>query len=538
MKQSFPPLTFLIIALFFSSCANIVAPTGGEKDTEPPVVIKEIPKNEAINFSANEILIEFNEFIQILDPQNNVIISPPLNTIPRFKVKNRKLYVKLNDSLKKNTTYTIFFGESICDLNERNPIQNFTYVFSTGNIIDSLTISGSVSNMHTGNAEKGAMVLLHPVGGDSSIMINKPAYFTKCDEAGKFRLSNIHEGDYNIYALVDQNSNYVYDNSKELVAFLDSPINLTSHISNIDLRLITQYPGNISMTSFSQLNNNYFEFDLSYPVDYQLILPEREKSTYYINKAYGVPVSHFDLWIMDPIPDTITLANSDSSILIEIATKGLQNKDFKEFKQTKLKIDTLLKALDHILIKSTGPIKLSGDKSIILVKDSDTVRLAPNNSDESWKNEYVFSANLQPSTKYKLLIDTGLFVDISGQIVHGKAFEISTANPEHFGSIRVFTNDSLIANQHIIQLQNTAQPDITYEWTVNEKKSPLLFSEYITPGNYLLKTINDSNANGKWDKGSLLKNILPESILIHKKEIRIKANWETEIIIDFLPDTN
>lgn len=213
-----------VISLLYS-CANIVQPSGGPKDTTPPKVEEAIPADQSVNFNSSKIVFTFDEYFQLQDINNQFFISPPLKTPPDFTVKNKTLTVTFEDSLRPNTTYNINFGEAIKDINEGNVLSNFTYAFSTGTYIDSLSLLGNVKNAATLQAEKGVLVMLYDEVVDSLPMKKLPIYYTKCDAAGNFKLNNLKGGDYTIIALNDKNSNLLFDlPEEELVGFLDTTV--------------------------------------------------------------------------------------------------------------------------------------------------------------------------------------------------------------------------------------------------------------------------------------------------------------------------
>jgi len=208
-------------------CANPVSPTGGPIDTQPPVVIKSEPPVYTKNFNSKKIRIYFDEFIVLNDIKNQVIISPPMLEMPEFKTKGKSVIIELKEELNENTTYNIFFGDGIADLTENNPVTNFRYVFSTGDILDSLSIEGNVFNAFSMQPEEDINVLLYIDNSDTIVFdsvpyILKPYYMTKTDASGDYILNNLPDQKFKIFALKDVNSNLLYDQPNEEIAFIDS----------------------------------------------------------------------------------------------------------------------------------------------------------------------------------------------------------------------------------------------------------------------------------------------------------------------------
>ncbi|HWB64033.1 MAG TPA: Ig-like domain-containing domain, partial [Chitinophagales bacterium] len=238
------------IALLLTNCANEKAPEGGKKDTTPPSVKKISPLNKSLHFRSNKIQITFDEYIK---PTGfaQTLISPPLAERPDFKISGKTLVIKLKSPLRDSTTYTINFAEDIKDVNEGNVLNNFTYVFSTGDFIDSQKVSGKVLNAKDNTAADGVVVSLYPEDSVNGIISKKPYYFAKTDNNGGYRINNIKAGRYHIYALKDQNYNYIFDQPNEQIAFTDSILNLTDTVpQNVELHIFQQKAGTIRYAGY------------------------------------------------------------------------------------------------------------------------------------------------------------------------------------------------------------------------------------------------------------------------------------------------
>ena len=227
MKKFF----FSVLIILFSiqqivvqtGCANIIPPSGGPRDSLPPVLIKATPVDSAKNFTANKITFTFDEFVDVQNVYQNLIVSPTLNLIPDVEPKLKTITVRLKDTLEPNTTYTLNFGNAIKDYNEGNVLKNFTYIFSTGNTIDSLQLKGKVVLAETGGIDSTLTVMLFKNGGDSAVVNEKPRYISKLDNSGDFNFRNLPAGTFYLYALkADVSRNYT--NKKQLFAFAEKPI--------------------------------------------------------------------------------------------------------------------------------------------------------------------------------------------------------------------------------------------------------------------------------------------------------------------------
>ncbi|KAI9449337.1 hypothetical protein F5148DRAFT_1340938 [Russula earlei] len=215
-----------MIQVCISGCANIIPPGGGPRDSIPPHLLTAVPKDSAINVNSTRITLTFDEFVEVKDAQQNLVISPfPKNT-PNVDYKLRTVTIKLRDSLEPNTTYSLNFGNAIRDVNEGNVFKNFTYVFSTGSRVDSNSFSGKVILAETGKIDTTLIVVLHRNLDDSAIVKTRPRYYARLDGKGKFTFNFLPRGEFGIFVVPNDYSKK-YDDSTKLFAFLDKPINVS-----------------------------------------------------------------------------------------------------------------------------------------------------------------------------------------------------------------------------------------------------------------------------------------------------------------------
>ncbi len=212
----------LLSIVLFHSCANMAAPTGGAYDVNPPVVKRATPGFNSLNVTPERIEIEFDENIKIKSPAEKVIITPPQQNLPVIRSVGRKAIVELNDELLPNTTYTVDFTDAIVDNNEENPFENFVFSFSTGDRLDTLSISGKVITAENLEPVTGTYVGIHS-NFDDTVFTKVPfERISRTDSRGNFTVRGMAPGSYKVYALADINRDYTYDNPQEAVAFLDS----------------------------------------------------------------------------------------------------------------------------------------------------------------------------------------------------------------------------------------------------------------------------------------------------------------------------
>jgi len=224
-----------ILAVGGSGCAQIGSPVGGPRDSIPPKLVSAYPKQNSTNFTGNKITLNFDEYIEVADVQKNVLVSPYPKTTPQVTYKFKTVTVKIKDTLQPNTTYSINFGDAIKDVNEGNSFRDFTYVFSTGNFIDSLTFNGNVVLAETGGIDTTIQILLYRNAVDSSVKKIKPDYIARIRGNGHFKFVNLPAGNYKVYALKDGDGSKTYNAKTELFAFMDKDIKVSAQTDSVTL---------------------------------------------------------------------------------------------------------------------------------------------------------------------------------------------------------------------------------------------------------------------------------------------------------------
>ena len=255
----------LLVVFLILGCANRGNPTGGEIDMEPPVVLKSSPENFTNNFKAEEIEIIFDEYIRLSNIQKELIISPPIQPQPLIMPlgsASKILTISGLDSLSENTTYSFHFGESIEDNNEKNPLINYRYVFSTGDYVDSLSIKGNVFDAFNREISENINVLLYEIDSlftDSIIYREKPKYVGRViDTTNQFLIQNIKEGKYLIIALEEENKDYTFQNKIDKIGFIEDYIELPKD-SVINLKVFNEKL-NLKIGKPKQRTNRSFAF--------------------------------------------------------------------------------------------------------------------------------------------------------------------------------------------------------------------------------------------------------------------------------------
>lgn len=219
---------FLIIEVSQTGCANIIPPGGGPRDSLPPRLVTALPKDSSFNTQAKKIVLTFDEYVEVKDITENLVVSPLPKNAPFVESKLKTVTIKLKDSLEPNTTYTFDFGNSIKDINEGNPAKNFTYTFSTGNTIDNNSFSGKVILAETGKIDSTLIAVLYKNTNDTAVFKERPRYIAKLNGDGTFRFKNLPKGNFALFA-IENDYTKKYDDSTKTFAFADSLISIGSN---------------------------------------------------------------------------------------------------------------------------------------------------------------------------------------------------------------------------------------------------------------------------------------------------------------------
>jgi uncharacterized protein (DUF2141 family) len=352
-----------------SGCAQIGMPTGGPRDTIAPVLLNSTPPNKTVRFQGNRITFTFDEYVHLQDLQKTLLVAPTPKIIPNINSKLKTVTIKIRDTLQPNTTYSIQFGNAIQDINENNPIKDFTYVFSTGSYIDSLKFNGNVILAETGKADSTLLVFLYKNLDDSAVYKEKPRYVARLDSAGKFQFKYLAEGTYHLYALKDESGQKMYNNPSQVFAFADSAIDIKTNVKPVELFAYSQEKNEKPVTNpgvTSKKNEKILKYTTSISNEVQdLITPLK------IN--FTVPLKNFD---SSKIKLTDTLFNPIQSAVISIDTtkkeiavtnRWLEDTKYKLLIGKDFAVDTLgdeLKSSDTVSFKTKrerdyGSLKLN-----------------------------------------------------------------------------------------------------------------------------------------------------------------------------------
>lgn len=518
-------LFFMIVG--FWQCARRGSPTGGDKDITPPVLIKADPKNLSTNFNKKTIKLTFDEFIKLEDVQNQLVVSPPLKYIPDIKplgTTSKSVEITFKDTLRENTTYTINFGQSIVDNNEGNANPFLTYVFSTGDFIDSLSISGAVKDAYDKKAEEFISVMLYEIDSaynDSTIYKYPPNYITNTlDSLPLFSLKNLKAGKYHLVALKDQSKNNVFDQKSDKIGFLTDTISLPTDSVYL-LNLFKEIPDySISVPSYVAKNRIIFGY-------------QGPKESFKINTLTTLPDSVKTVLLKDREKDSIDywLTPTDiDSIVFTVTNENLSLIDTFTVKTRKLPLDSLkltpkpssrLNFEDTFGILANTPIQKI-DTSKIAILDQDTIQTPFSVQLDSIKNKLDFNFEIAPNQKYNVIILPGAIEDFFGMQNDTIVTRLSTGGFADYGNLTL--NLSGVVKYPIIVELIDDRGNLIRQ--INAKQPQAFEFRNLDPKNYGVRIIFDENDNGKWDTGNYLNKIQPEPIKYFPDPIEIRANWE------------
>ncbi len=517
----------LIAGLLLSTvqCAKRASPTGGPKDSIPPVLINASPKLNTVFFDGDGFNMTFNEYVTLKDLSKQLIISPPLNST-QYKVypvtgASKKVTLKLLDTLLDNTTYTFNFGESIIDFNESNPSSYLTYTLSTGATIDSLFIRGRVTDAFERETERFISLQLYPVDSvytDSVIYTQKPLYVTSTLDTTIYRFQNLRAGKYALIALEDKAGNYFFDQNSDKIGFNEQLIELPKD-SVIDLRLFKE-------------RTNFF-WDKPYFVnDHHIRLAyygDREEEPF--KMVSDVPDSFESLVTQSRNTDTLNYwfkgAELDS-LQFEFNIKdSLQIKtvQFKNPTPDSLVIDKLkqgtLGLKEQFELKSNLPIVTVNSEQLI-VTNVDTIQIPAALKIQENYDRITVDFEVIPNDRYEITLLPNALVDFWGQTNDTLVYRTSTKKIEDYGNIFLRVQHEspypyiieLLKNNKIIRRYDTIVEGNNYTFKL------------LDTGKYRVRLIEDANENKQWDTGNYLEKIQPERVIYYWKEIDLRANWD------------
>ncbi len=560
------PVAFVLGSVMFShSCANTTTPpSGGPKDTIPPVITKLNPLAGTINIPTHKTKLEltFNEYVVVKDPKS-LFLSPPLEKSPKFKIKNKSVVVYFENDLDSNRTYTLDVTNAIADNNEGNMFPGYTLVFSTGDRIDSMMVTGTVQDCNTLQPIKGATVMLYKDQADSAVFLKRPDAAMKTDDWGYFCLRNIQDTIYRMYALIDENNNNMYDPETEKIAFLDSLVKPVMKV-NDTLPELQKYDMKDTVCCLTRKSEHELNVFKEKPSKQMIVNKERiGERTAYI--TFMAPYAQIDsIWIKGvPQDKLITQFNLEQDSLEIWVNDPRKQPDTLFLNVNYLKTDTL-GVLNPFTeeIKLVKPKKLPGKTSQKDIKKEDTTAVftidaKPENIEQygfvmefkypvvetafdslgfrflnprqqESKGAYTVtqdSLNLRkyvvrpkdkllPGYEYYLKVPHRKFKDINGFYNDSTEVKVSLPNDDKLSTM--ILKMSNVKNKYIVDLLDEKRANVLRSYII-DSDTDLLFP-YLKAGKYSIRITEDLNRNGLVDTGILLEHKQPEKVRFYKLE--------------------
>jgi uncharacterized protein (DUF2141 family) len=562
---------YILFASIISACANSsIAPTGGPKDTIAPVLLKMNPPQRTTGFKGKELSFTFNEYVQLKDQSKNFVISPPLpSKRPVLKIKGKSIVVSF-PSIADSITYYIDFGASVVDVNEGNPASYLNFIFSTGDILDTMIYIGHVVDALTLDPVNAAHVFLYEEDSDSIVFKSNPSALSITNKEGVFIIKGLKNRKYKIVSITDKNSNMRYDAGIEQIAFSDSliqpePFSEDDSISFYTLPIFNMFTENVKRQALMESKrpeerlirlcfNEINAVIKSFTIDN--IAPSR------IIEEASARRDSISFWITSrEVRDTLT------GELIYLKTDTLNNlsPDTVKFKlpyskpkpKRKNKDDEdadeeeIIPITPDIQANATGivendmafvfktPLLRVDTSKIKLSKFDDTgkekipVKITSLTQDSVRLSKYRLSTKWEVASKYEIALIPEAFVDIYSITNDSITKTFETADPEKFGKLifKIINSDK----QYIFQIMKDKEKKVLQEKLAGGN-GEIVF-QYLSAGNYCVRVIEDINRNGKWDTGSYLNKRQAERVLFlvfsnDETVLEVKSNHEHEQTVD------
>lgn len=518
----------LVLIVTLASCAKRGSITGGLKDTIAPTLKNSFPDNYNTNFKSKEIKLVFDEYIKLKNVNKQLVISPPLQYEPLISplTATKFLSIKIKDTLAPNTTYSFNFGQSIADNNEGNPLNQFKYVFSTGDYIDSLALGGRVKDALAKETDAFVSVHLYEINdsfNDSIIYKKPPSYITNTlDSLKTFKLENLKAGKYALVALKDFNGNNKFDPQKDKIGFLKNYIT----VPNDTLFELELFQENLPFKAFKPTQASGNRLLLGYEGEMTTVANRPAIQLKNNNEFIETIVTKFpekdslQLWFKPIKADSLSLAVKLNKFNKDFIVKLRDQK--KDTLSISPKYNGTLNFRDRYYLTSNTPL-VQFDNSKIKLINKDSIVVDYKTVYDDFNQQWFFDFEKEASQKYTLSILPGATTDFFGISNDSLTFRTTTRQLDEYGNL-------------IVNLANVKRFPIIVQ--VTDEKGVVIASEYtdsktkvefnlLEPNTFNLRVIYDDNKNKKWDTGNYLEKIQPEEVIHFSKTIRdVRANWD------------
>ncbi|HLF63963.1 MAG TPA: Ig-like domain-containing protein [Saprospiraceae bacterium] len=520
-----PFIIFQLSVLLWIACANPIPPTGGPKDTTPPkLVLEESTPNYLTQFNQREIVLTFDEWVQLKEQNLQIVISPPLVYRPEITLKGKSVIIRFheNEVLRAQTTYLINFGASIVDINEGNILDQYKYVFSTGTFIDSLRISGTVITAATGEPAKQVLIILHDNLSDTAITNVLPAYFTKSNDTGLWTIENVRNDTFNVYALTDLNLNYRYDQVGEQIGFLGQSVFLpdTSDMRH-RLVLFAEEP-KLSILDVDRRNPGITKIILS---GQSKGLSLSSLDTTHRDPTWGLYKDTISVW--NPSQDSFPIVVDDGTYTIDTVLIHGYRGGSKE-QNTFVPVKRFLHPAEALVIQSRIPLDtVRGDGILCFLSDLIAVENLKIWIDTMDSRQIRIRHQWLEQERYHLTVLPGSISDVFGSVNDTVKINFQISPRNSYGQIYAEILGLHDGLQYLVELIHP-QTGVIGERIIRAQTQPKIEFDRLQPQTYQIRIIEDANANGRWDTGNLAQQRQPERVFIQALE-PLRAGWDLEV---------
>ena len=525
--------TFLLLLFVVIGCAKRGSITGGLKDTIAPVLKVSFPENFNKNFKGNQIKLVFDENVKLKDLKKQLIVSPPMKNEPLIlpTTASKTITIKIKDTLQPNTTYSFNFGQSIADNNEGNAYNQFKYVFSTGDYIDSLSLGGKIKSAYDKEVESFVSIMLYEVNDafkDSIVYKETPRYVTNTlDSLKTFRLENLKSGKYLLVAMKDHNNNNKYNPKTDKIGFYKQFIS----IPNDTIYELELFKEALPFKAFKPTQSSGNRLLMGYEGDLNAVRSRPKIILKNKNEILPTIVTQFpkkdslQIWFNPLKADSLSLDVTKDKYIKEFTFK------IKAQKKDTLNITALYSGTLHFrnrfTLETATPL-MKFDKSKMRLINKDSTAITFTTEYDEFNQKLYFDFKKEPLEKYTFSILPGALTDFFGKSNDSLIYKTSTQNTSDYGNLR-------------IKLENVKRFPVIVELT--DEKGTVLASEYtdkstvvdfnlIEPKQFTLRAIYDENKNKVYDSGNYLEKRYSEEVIYFSKEIDVRANWDVEQIFD------
>lgn len=515
-----------LLALLLAACAQVKEPQGGPKDTVPPRLLSAEPADGSTRFTGKRIVLHFDERVKLDRVREKLLVSPPLAEAPEVTVSGGKdVVIDLNAPLAVNTTYTFNIGEAVQDLSEGNPAAGLSFVVSTGDHVDSLSVNGRVLDAFSGLPAPDVLVLLHDEKDTGDVRTAPPAYFTRTAADGSFLLAHLRSGRMRLNALQDRNANFRFDLPNEQIAFLDSVINPRDS-TKLELFLFQPVSGNQFVTSAKVLGERGWQLVLARRASELKLSPVDRK---------GGELTWWPEWGTDR--DTVIFWPSDTNLLngqrfiVSEDSTVLDTLTYRSATAMPFNL-TVTAGRDPVtgalLLLSSRPVAAMDTAHAELRMDSLKVPFSPI-PDTIQRRTIRLDLELPAGKTASLVLYPRSIRGEMGGTNDTTRLRFGAVDPRTLGKLKVLlTADSgtVVPGPLVLQL-HTAQGRVMREALLGPIPAQVAWAD-LPPGSYGLKLVEDRDGNGRWTTGSFIESFLPERVVLHPDPVILRAGWAVE----------